>query len=199
LEPDPELWIRNLDRREDLVEGAVLAAARRTWKRALAYAQRYGSDPAEAAEVFEGIVNSLLSLHKRHPNLTRRIRSLDQYLFWSFVRRANRIRMRQPKIEYAGSTEDLDSLGNRRNTNPATDPEKALLIDELMSYMNQRTRAMFSLRLSGYSWKEIARTCGMSSDNAQVHYHNGIKKARTRIRRRMQPPGAPPPGGQENA
>ncbi|HEX5483803.1 MAG TPA: hypothetical protein VFZ08_14360 [Terriglobia bacterium] len=199
MDPDPELWIRNLDRGEDedSAEGDLLAAARRTWKRALAYAQRYGLDPAEAAGAFEGVVNSLLSACGRHPGIRNRIRNLDQYLFWSFVRRANRIQSRRPRIEYSGSSNDLDLLRNPADTDPTGDPEESLLFDELMSYMNQRTRIMFSLRLSGHSWKEIGRKLRISADNAQVQYHYGIKKARNRIRRSKPPSSFR--GGQENA
>ena len=56
-----------------------------------------------------------------------------------------------------------------------------LLINELMGYMDERTRRMYSLRHMGYSWNEIAPVFKNTVNIAQVLFNQGVKKVRSQI------------------
>lgn len=181
IEADPPVWIWQSDASGTAVETDLLDAARRNWARMLSYAQRFQQDPSTSADILEEILLALSRARRARRGLVNPIRNLNSYLYVAFVRRLNRRVSRQPKIQYVGSLQDLDSLSaiQSRGTPPAV--EEDLLVTELLQYTNQRTRQMFFLRMSGYSWKEVARILRTSANSAQVLFYNGIGKARSRV------------------
>lgn len=183
LESDPPLWIQNLDKRGRPIQGELLEAAQRDWKRVLSYARRHRQDAAFAAEVFETVVHSLSSALRRHPHPDRSIKNLDNYLFWAFARRLNRLLAREPAVEYMGSFDDLQSLKGTHDADWVSRVHNELLVKELQSYMSARVRHVFFLRESGYSWGEISRKLGIKADNLWFQFRYGIGKARKRILR----------------
>ena len=70
-------------------------------------------------------------------------------------------------------SESLTTFIGIRNNN--------LLIKELMGYMDERTRRMYSLRHMGYSWNEIAPVFKNTANIAQVLFNQGVKKVRSQI------------------
>ena len=181
IEADPPVWIWQSDASGTAVETDLLDAARRNWARMLSYAQRFQQDTSTSADILEEILLALSRARRARRGLVNPIRNLNSYLYVAFVRRLNRRVSRQPKIQYVGSLQDLDSLSaiQSRGTPPAV--EEDLLVTELLQYTNQRTRQMFFLRMSGYSWKEVARILRTSANSAQVLFYNGIGKARSRV------------------
>jgi RNA polymerase sigma factor (sigma-70 family) len=181
FEAAPPVWIWQSDSSGTAVETDLLDAAQRNWARVHSYAQRFQQDPSTAAEIFEEVLLSLSRAMRAHRGSGNPIRNLDSYLYVAFVRRLNRHMARQPKIHYVGSLQDLDALGGiqTRSTRPIVEDE--LLVRELLKYTNQRTRRMFFLRMSGYSWKEVARILRTTANSAQVLFNNGMGKARTRV------------------
>ena len=76
---------------------------------------------------------------------------------------------------------------------------RCLLIKELMGYMDERTRHMFSLRMIGYSWDEIARILKNTANNAQVLFNQGLKKARSRVMKSKDTNSTSGKGGEADA
>jgi hypothetical protein len=90
---------------------------------------------------------------------------------------------REPRIETVGSLHDLDVLSGIRTSAVSPFVENELLIKELMGYMDERTKHMFTLRMMGYSWNEIARLLKNTANSAQVLFNQGLTKARSRVMR----------------
>jgi hypothetical protein len=88
---------------------------------------------------------------------------------------------KEPHIETVGSVHDLDALSSIRTTPASPFIEGNLLIEELMGYMDERTRRMFSLRHMGYSWSDTARTLKNTANIAQVLFNQGVKKVRRHV------------------
>lgn len=178
---DPPVWFWQSDASGKAVETDLLDAARRTWTRMLSYAQRFQQDPSTSADILEDVILALSRARRTRRGLCNPIRNLDSYLYVAFVRRLNRLASREPKIQYVGSLQDLDSFSGiqTRGTPPTVEDE--LLVTELLQYTNHRTRQMFFLRMSGYSWKEVARILRTTANSAQVLFNNGMGKARTRV------------------
>ena len=65
--------------------------------------------------------------------------------------------------------------------------------------MNERTRRMFSLRMSGYSWKEIARILRTTANSAQVLFNYGLEKARSRVMKSKDAISTSGEGGEDDA
>jgi hypothetical protein len=80
------------------------------------------------------------------------IRNLDTCVYVAFIRRFKRYLARQPKIQFVGSLQDVDTVHGIRTSKSAPTVEDEPLAKELLQYMNQRTQQLFY-----YSWKETAR------------------------------------------
>jgi RNA polymerase sigma factor (sigma-70 family) len=165
----------------------------------LAYARRHQQDSARAADILEAVILALSRARRTNGELDAPIRNLDNYLYLAFVRRLNRELAKEPHIETVGSLHDLDALSGIRTSPVSPFIEDKLLIEELMDYMDERTRHMFSLRMMGYSWAEIARILNNTANNAQVLFNQGLKKARSRVMKSKDTNSTSGKGGEADA
>jgi hypothetical protein len=88
---------------------------------------------------------------------------------------------KEPHIETVGSLHDLEARSGVQTPAALLLVDNNLLIEELMGYMDERTRRMYSLRHMGYSWKEIAPVFKNTANIAQVLFNQGVKKVRSQI------------------
>ena len=172
-------WLR--DESGASIEADLVDAARRIWARVLAYARRQQQDPARAADILEAVLFSLSKARMTNGKPCRPIRNLDNYLYLAFVRRLNREMAKEPHIESVGSLHDLEARSGVQTPPALLLVDNDLLIEELMGYMDERTRRMFSLRHMGYSWNEIAQISKNTANIAQVLFNQGVKKVRRQI------------------
>jgi len=196
FEADTPDWTWQRDESGASIEADLVDAARRIWTRVLAYARRNQQDSARAADIFEAVLFSLSRARMANGKLCRPIRNLDNYLYLAFVRRLNRELAKEPHIETVGSLHDLDALSGIRMPPASPFIEDDLLIKELMGYMDKRTRRMFSLRMMGCSWDEIARPLKNTANNAQVLFNQGLKKVRRRVLKLKDPKNTSGKGGE---
>jgi DNA-directed RNA polymerase specialized sigma24 family protein len=199
FEPDMTAWVWQRDESGTAIEPDLLDAAQRNWTRVLAYARRHQQDSSRAADILEAVLLSVSRARRAHAKLGSPIRNLDNYLYSAFVHRLNRRLTREPRIETVGSIQDLDALTGIRTPGASPLVEDELLIKELMGYMNERTRRMFSLRMSGYSWKEIARILRTTANSAQVLFNYGLEKARSRVMKLEDAISTSGKGGEDDA
>jgi DNA-directed RNA polymerase specialized sigma24 family protein len=198
-EGDSALWIRGQDELGRPIDADIVAAAKRNWTRVLTYAESRRQDGSIAAEALEYAVQSLALLKERHPRARARIRNLDYYIFWAAVHRLDRLARVEPEIEYLGSLDDLNPLSRTQDSDLARQIEKDLVVNEVVGYMNEQTRYLFSLRQMGYSWGEIAEGMDSTAHNAESLFSKGLEKARRRIlgRARMKRNPTPDQGRSE--
>jgi len=111
----------------------------------------------------------------------RPIRNLDNYLYSAFIRRLNRQLSKEPKIETVGSIQDLDSLSAFRTKAAPPSIEQELLVKEVMTFLDERPREIFSLRHTGYSWRDVAGILKTTTNNAEVRFNKGLQRARNRV------------------
>ena len=196
FEANTPKWVWQRNESGASVEGDLVDSARRIWTRVLAYARHQRQDPARAADILDAVLLSLSRARKTNADLCRPIRNLDNYLYLAFVRRLNRELAKEPHIETVGSIHDLDALSGIRIPPASPFIEDDLLIKELMGYMDKRTRRMFSLRMMGCSWDEIARPLKNTANNAQVLFNQGLKKVRRRVMKLKDPKNTSGKGGE---
>ncbi len=182
-EADPPKWVWQQDESGASIEADLLVAAQRNWARVFAYARRRQQDSARTADILETVLLSLSKARRTDGKPGTAIRNLDNYLYSAFIHRLNRQLAREPHIQTVGSLRDLDALSGIRTSAVSPLIEDNLLIKELMGYMDERTKRMFSLRMMGYSWKEISRILNTTANSAQVLFNQGLKVARRRVLR----------------
>ena len=186
-EANPPEWVWQQYESGTSIEADLLGAAERNWARVFAYARRRQQDSARTADILETVLLSLSNARKANGKPGTSIRNLDNYLYSAFIHRLNRQLAREPHIETVGSLRDLDALSGIRTSAVPPFIEDELLIKELMGYMDERTKRMFSLRMMGYSWKEIARILKNTANSAQVLFNQGLRKARSRVMKLKKP------------
>ena len=183
FEADPPVWIWQSEGAGAAVETDLLNAARRNWARVLAYARRYEQDSSVAANILEAVLLATSRAKRARQQSGDPIRNLDSYIYVAFVRRFNRYLAKQPQLQFIGSLQDVDALRDSRTSQGPPTAEDDLLARELIQYMSQRTRRTFLLRMSGYSWKEIARFLKTTANSAQVLFNKEVGKIRSRTRK----------------
>jgi DNA-directed RNA polymerase specialized sigma24 family protein len=180
-EDDPTLAILSVDKLGRPVSEDLLAAAHKSWKRLVPYAQRQGQDGSIAANLLEDTIHRLSSLERRHPQFRNRIQNLELYIFVATTHRLDRRAAKESVVEYVGTLNDLDSHVGVRDTTWVFKLEKEMLMKEVVAYMSRRTKLLFSLRTMGFSWNDIARSLGTTANNVQSQFSQGIARVRRRI------------------
>ncbi len=178
----PPLWISETDEQGNRVRREVLEAAHRIWNRVLQHLRYAGQDVAPAAEILEAACHCVSRAIRR--NLKRNsIRNLDSYLFWAFVRKHSRRMIREGRLQYVDSVESVANANIGAQHDWVSILENEIYLKQMLCYLDERTRDMLILRISGDSWAEIGERFGISAHNAEVQFANGAKKARSRLLR----------------
>jgi len=168
-----------VDRLGHCISLPVLDAAEEIALRAVEHAEQMLFDPAIAATLLEEAAAAVSRvLQSRRALHTDRVRDLPSYLFRAFIRRVNRAK-KQQLIEEAGLVSRLMEVP--RSINPKVDLELKILIDELLTRCNPRTRDMFYRRMEGFSWKEIGDSYGISGHAAESSFGQAIQRLAKRL------------------
>jgi len=178
---EPPLWIGGEDRQGLPVHPPVKEAASRIWSRVVYYVRKERRDVAEAAEILEEAVFSV-SRRLTADNDLEPIRSIDSYLFHSFVNVFVRRAKREDRIQYYDAPEALDGFELRRTEDGVAELDNEILLKQVISAMSPRVREMFALRCAGHSWAEVGRQFGIKKHNAEVQFAHGLKKAKEKLR-----------------
>jgi RNA polymerase sigma factor (sigma-70 family) len=196
--PSPDLspeWVLSKsfsDKKAQPLETELISAASRLWPRVQAHARRElanrNSDDgiALAAEVWEGVLQSVARTVQRRNGTGPSIADLDAYLFGVFHHRFNRTlkkeRRRQETIELIPSTRDLELLPGARDSKSQHDLEQSIQVKEVVHNMDDWTRRVWIAKTYGYSWREIAEHVGLSEPTAKARFHNALRKLAARLR-----------------
>lgn len=175
------------------VPDELLRSARRVWPRVHAHAKReFGNrqnDPENAtlaAEVWEGVLQSIACSFRRLRVSCLSIANMDSYLIGAFEHRFNRTRLRQRRreqtIQLVASVSELDALAKRRNMQMSADIEGHILAKEVFSLMDRWLKRVWTARQYGYSWKEIAAYLGTDEGQARMKFRYKVSSLRAQLR-----------------
>jgi RNA polymerase sigma factor (sigma-70 family) len=139
-----------------------------------------------AAEVWEGVLQSVARTVQRRNGTGPSIVDLDAYLFGVFHHRFNRAlkreRRRQETIELVPSTRDLEQLPGAHDAQSSRNVERSLQVKEVVQKMDDWTRRVWTAKQYGYSWGEIGEHVGLSEQTAKARFHNALRKLAARLR-----------------
>src|SRR3974390_626123 len=195
--PSPDLnpeWVlskSSSDNNAQPLETELISAASRLWPRVQAHARRElvnkNSEDgiALAAEVWEGVLQSVARTVQRRNGREPGIVDLDAYLFGVFHHRFNRAlkkeRRRQETIELVPSTRDLEQLPGAQDAKSSRDLEHSIQVKEIVQNMDDWTRRVWAAKQYGYSWREIAEYVGLGEQAAKARFHNALRKLAARL------------------
>jgi hypothetical protein len=176
----------------DNSQDELLLSARRAWPHAHAHASRELGDKRDdpenatlAAEVWEGVLQSIArSLHRLRVSCTE-IANMDSYLIGTFRHRFNRARHRQQKreqmIQLVASISELDVLAMKRGLYTSVDFERRVLAKEAFSLMDKWMKTVWTAQRYGYSWRKIGRHLGIGADRAKMKFRYKLSILRVRL------------------
>jgi hypothetical protein len=173
-------------------------AAERIWTRVLAYSRLHGQDSARAADVLESLLLTVSRARRRNTKRGRPIRSSENYLYIAFVKNLNREISKEPPIDSVGSVHDLEILTRTLRLPVSRSLDKDILVKQLMSYMNERTRRTYTLRHMGHSWNDVARMFRKTANNAHALFNYGLKMVQRRVMKAKGPQNTSGKGGGTN-
>jgi hypothetical protein len=175
------------------VPNELLLSARRVWPRVHAHAKRElgdrQNDPENAtlaAEVWEGVLQSIARSFQRLRVSCVGIANMDSYLIGAFRHRFNRTRHRQQRreqtIQLVASVSELDALANKRSLHRPVDIECYILAKEVFALMDRWLKRVWTARQYGYSWKEIAAYLGAGEERTKMKFRYKFSILRMRLR-----------------
>jgi hypothetical protein len=139
-------------------------------------------DPGRAPEIIENAavaVSRALQRAGRDP-----IRDMESYLYWTCMRRINRIAARESREQSGHATSTLELLAANTAGKRTDDPADGIYVKEVLSLVDPGTREIFTMRIAGYSWGEIAEMRGYAnSHSAEVQFGKKWKAAKARLER----------------
>ena len=197
--PSPDLnpdWVLSNSSSENKAQpvqsdAELTAVASRLWPRVQAHARRElanrNSDDGIvlAAEVWEGVLQSVSKTLQRRNGKGPAIVDLEAYLFGVFHHRFNRAlkkeRRRLETIELVPSTRDLEQLPGAQDAKSSRDLEHSIQVKEIVQNMDDWTRRVWAAKQYGYSWREIAEYVGLGEQAAKARFHNALRKLAARL------------------
>jgi DNA-directed RNA polymerase specialized sigma24 family protein len=197
--PSPDLnpdWVLSNSSSENKArplqnDAELTVVASRLWPRVQAHARRElanrNSDDGVvlAAEVWEGVLQSVSRTRQRRKGKGPGILDLEAYLFGVFHHRFNRAlkkeRRRLETIELVPSTRDLEQLPGAQDAKSSRDLEHSIQVKEIVQNMDDWTRRVWAAKQYGYSWREIAEYVGLGEQAAKARFHNALRKIAARL------------------
>lgn len=174
------LWLPKKDKSGTVFRKGIAEAAIKNWNRLRDYAARERIDSSFAADIVESIVKSMSAAQRR--NGSGEVRNPDSYIYARFARRIKRLAIRERRIEYRGTLQDLDFCKAARDWEWPLRLENSIQAKEAVAYMDVDTRRTYWFRVHGLSWKEIARRQGVVRNTAIKAYERGLERTRERMR-----------------
>jgi hypothetical protein len=170
----------------------LLRSARRVWPHVHAHANRElgerRDDPENvtlAAEVWEGVLQSIARSLRRLRTSCAEIANMDSYLMGAFQHRFNRSRCRQQRreqtIQLVASANELDVIAAKRGLHTSIDFEGRILAKEIVALMDMWLRRVWTARQYGYSWKEISGHLGTGEQRTKMKFRYKLSILRVRL------------------
>jgi DNA-directed RNA polymerase specialized sigma24 family protein len=166
-----------LDPRGLAITRAVLSAAEKISRRAIWHAERTSIDPAVAANLLEEAAAAVSRALRARRGDESPVRNLEAYLFRAFLRRLNKTKKRQLRIDEA-----IGSLGSTSKTcDPRSAVEMKILLDEFLMKCDPEMRDVLYRRIAGSSWKEIGWAYQISSHAAESKFSQAFRKVKKKL------------------
>jgi len=176
----------------NVLPAEVITTARVVWPRAVAVVaselNREGSGreaEALAAEIWEGVLRSVVKALQRKGNSGPRVRDFEPYLLAAFHHRFRRFqrseRGRRDRFQSASASLESGLIEGVQDAKWVLELERAITLRQITDRMDPWTKKAWQARQYGYSWKEIAAWSGLSEQAAKKKFEYGLEKTRHRI------------------
>src|SRR6185312_12296197 len=112
------------------------------------------------------------------------IKNLPGYVFHAFVRQLNRLKSKELVLVRGNDSGQVDTS---RWTDPSSQIETKILLEECLAHFDFVTRDMFWRCAQGFTWEDIGKIHGLSGHAAEVKFRRAVKVAQARIANERRP------------
>lgn len=194
-DPGPEWIISNFlpaSPTDGSTHEELTLSAKRVWPQIQSQANReLGAkrhDPENAtlaAEVWEGVLESIAKNLLRLRTSRAEIVNMDSYLIGAFRHRFSRAYRRQLRrertIQLVASADQLDVLAAKRGMRAVVDFERRLFAKEIFNLMDHWLRRVWTAHEYGFSWREVALSLGSTEQNTKMKFKYKLSILRGRL------------------
>ncbi len=164
-----------VDRLGRPIEPCVLSVVQEMAPQALAYAENFIGDPCVAVNLLEEAAATVSEVVRaKETARIPPIRDMRAYLYRAFLRRVGEEERSEARLQEA-LEEDL-RLGDA--TTDGARVETKLVLKQVLSMRDRKTRAIIWGRIEGRSWDEISYDVVMSNHAARLHYSKALRVIR---------------------
>jgi DNA-directed RNA polymerase specialized sigma24 family protein len=163
----------------------VGAEAQEIAPRAISYGEKLLGDPAVALTLFEETVVTVSRVvGSNTPPSKPEVRDVRSYLFRAYVNRIHAEKRCRPVLDDA-TDKEWERYASQTDGN---DPDRRILVTELLSHYGKVTQEIVRRHLEGHSWKEVERFSGVPAKAARLRYQRAIRHLRKALQARGRGP-----------
>jgi len=170
------LLLNSVDRLGRPIEPCVLTIAQEIAPQAVAYAEKFIGDPCVAVNLLEEAAATVSEAVRAKE--AAQIRDMRAYLYRAFLRRIGEEERNEARLQEA--LEDDLRLGETISTEARV--EVKLVLKQILSMCDRKTRAIIWGRIEGRSWDEISYDVVMSNHAARLHYSKALRAIRDALK-----------------
>jgi DNA-directed RNA polymerase specialized sigma24 family protein len=177
----PPWWDREVDERSGVaIRSDVRESAHKVWKSVCMRARRVLGDASDAPELLESAVRSV-SRYLNKNSVSLNTADPGGLLVLAFYRSLQRLARQRRRFESIGAGSELAEI--LRAPDWSDEVDRRLFLEQLARELSDTDRAILRFRLSGYSWREIARMLQTSPDAVRRNFWREIRRAHLRLLR----------------
>ena len=174
-----QLLLNAVDRLGRPIEPCVLSVAQEMAPQALAYAENFIGDPCVAMNLLEEAAATVSeAVRAKETARIPPIRDMRAYLYRAFLRRIGEEERSEARLQEA--LEDDLRLGETMSIEARV--ETKLVLKQILSMCDRKTRAIIWGRIEGRSWDEISYDVVMSNHAARLHYSKALRAIRDALK-----------------
>ncbi len=173
------LLLNAVDRLGRPIELCVLSVAQEMAPQALSYAENFIGDPCIAMNLLEEAAATVSeAVRAKETARIPPIRDMRAYLYRAFLRRIGEEERSETRLQEA--LEDDLRLGETMSVEARV--EAKLVLKQILSMCDRKTRAIIWGRIEGRSWDEISYDVVMSNHAARLHYSKALRAIRDALK-----------------
>ena len=178
--PRTQLLLLNAnDRLGRAIEPCVLSVAQEMAPQALAYAENFVGDPCVAMSLLEEAAATVSEVVcAKEVAQIPPIRDMRAYLYRAFLRRIGEEERSETRLQEALE----DELRLDETMSAEARVELKLVLKQILSMCDRKTRAIIWGRIEGRSWDEISYDVVMSNHAARLHYSKAVRAIRDALK-----------------
>jgi tetratricopeptide (TPR) repeat protein len=174
-----QLLLNAVDRLGRPIEPCVFTVAQEIAPQALAYAENFIGDPCVAMNLLEEAAATVSEVVRaKETARIPPIRDMRAYLYRAFLRRIGEEERSEVRLQKA--LEDDLRLGETMSIEARV--ETKLVLKQVLSMCDRKTRAIIWGRIEGRSWDEISYDVVMSNHAARLHYSKALRAIRDALK-----------------